>query len=233
MKQKNQLQKDLAKFEKNPLTAPISLQGSISATLVSFEKTIIQFNDYLSNQTFADESDSNVNKEKNTNRLNNLRKELDEFTNNFKNLKKAYNDANSQQRNQLFGSNSNTTSENPFSEEVTMNQRRINQNSSNSNNKNNLSYQAGLQNENSIFQRGNSQLDYILEMGQNSLNDIMEQNQILDNVQDKVTKSLRTLNVSEGTIQSINKRLFKDKLIFWIALFLMFLGMYLVLKYLR
>ncbi|SMN20069.1 similar to Saccharomyces cerevisiae YLR078C BOS1 v-SNARE (vesicle specific SNAP receptor) [Maudiozyma saulgeensis] len=237
VKQKGQLQKDLNRFEKNPQTAPISLQGSISATLVSFEKTINQYSDYLNNQPILNDQEDNINKEKNLSRLVSLREELDRFQISFKDLKKLYNEANStkNQRNQLFGST--TTSENPYNDmDTVMSQRKTTSSISTHEQQqqnSNRSYLDGLQNENSVFQRGNSQLDYILEMGQNSLNDIIEQNHILDTVQDKLTKSLRTLNVSEGTIQSVNSRLFKDKLIFWVGLFLMFLGMYLVLKWLR
>lgn len=236
MKQKSQLQRDLHRFEKNPQTAPISLQGSISATLVSFEKTVAQYADYLTNQPILNDQEDDINKEKNQSRLVSLREELDHLQTSFKDLKKLYNEANSNsnQRNQLFGST--TTSENPYNDmDTMMNQRRTAGSNAGEQRQQqqNMSYRDGLQNENSVFQRGNSQLDYILEMGQNSLNDIIEQNHILDTVQDKLTKSLRTLNVSEGTIQSVNSRLFKDKLIFWIGLILMFLGMYFILKWLR
>lgn len=171
-------------------------------------------------------SDQDTNDTKNLKRLENLKNDLAELQTQFKELKKIYNDS-VNQKNQLFTGMS--TSENPYNDiDTQMNQRRTTTGVPSQ-----KSYLEGLQDEQSVFQRGNSQLDYILEMGQNSLNDIIEQNHILDQVQDKLTKSLRTLNVSEGTIQSVNSRLFKDKMIFWVALFLLFLGMYLVLKWLR
>lgn len=91
----------------------------------------------------------------------------------------------------------------------------------------------GLQKEQSVFERGNAQLDYILEMGQQSFENIVEQNKILSKVQDRMSNGLRTLGVSEQTITSINKRVFKDKLVFWIALILLIIGIYYVLKWLR
>lgn len=48
-----------------------------------------------------------------------------------------------------------------------------------------------------------------------------------------MTKSMQTLGVSNETINKINKRVFKDKFIFWIALALMLTGFYFVLKWLR
>ena len=257
IKQKNQLQRDLTKFEKNPLTSPISLQGSISATLVSFEKTISQYEDYFKKQ-YALSSDrqgssnNSAEAEKHEGRVETLRGNLAEFQEKFKQLKRTYNEKNSahlnaHRREMLFGTpssgvdgqqvSSSSTSENPFSE-GSISQRRtggaaVPLNSNTNFGASGLLYHEGLQKEQSIFERGNAQLEYILEMGQNSLNDIIEQNQILEGVQNKLTKSLRTLNFSEETIQKINRRLFKDKLIFWIGLILLFTGMYLVMKYLR
>ena len=190
--------------------------------------------------------------EKHEGRFETLRGNLAEFQEKFKELKRAYNEKNSahlhaHRREMLFGTpsggvgdqqvSSSSTSENPFSEGA-ISQRRTGgaamaPSSNTTFGASGLSYHEGLQKEQSIFERGNAQLEYILEMGQNSLNDIIEQNQILAGVQSKLTKSLRTLHFSEETIQKVNRRLFKDKLIFWIGLILMFTGMYLAMKYLR
>lgn len=246
LKQKSQLQQDLAKFEKNPNTVPISLQGSISATLVAFEKTITQYNEHLTifqqnNDKSQEHSDQNV---KFQQRLDNLKANLAQYKNKFKDLKLKYNQEQELKKKQLFGDSNNngttatttaSSSSNPFDDQLSKrhNYQRTNTTNNRNNDPNNLDMFDGLRKERGIFQRGNLQLDMLLEMGQQSLDDIIEQNKILHSMQDKMTNSLRTLNVSEQTIQNINKRLFKDKLIFWIALFLLFLGMYLVLKYLR
>lgn len=255
VKQRNQLQNDLNKFESDLLSSSVSLQGSISATLVSFDRTIKQLDDYISRN-------SNINTNTNTNnnhddriskfkiKLDDLKIENKTYQNKFKELKTQYN------KSQLFGSvnnnnNTNSTntssssSENPFNDDNYLNKRNVlnnnNKNSSNNNTSNNIgtnydkenllpSFYENIQKEHSIFSRGNAQLDLILEMGNNSLQDLMDQNAILNNIQDKMNKTLKTLNVSQSTIDQINKRLFKDKLIFWIGLLLLFIGMYYILK---
>ncbi|CAI4047395.1 hypothetical protein SUVZ_12G1300 [Saccharomyces uvarum] len=236
VKQKNQLQQELARFEKNSLTAPISLQGSISATLVSLEKTIKQYGEHLNRykeDTNAEEIDPKF-----ANRLATLTQDLQDFTTKFKDLKQSYNESNS--RTQLFGTRASPMmeSDNPFStSEAIMNKRNVGGASANSREGSSkgagLPLYQGLQKEQTVFERGNAQLDYILEMGQQSFEDIMEQNKILSKVQDQMSNGLRTLGVSEQTIASINKRVFKDKLVFWIALILLIIGIYFVLKWLR
>ncbi|CCK72637.1 Bos1p KNAG_0L00140 [Huiozyma naganishii CBS 8797] len=225
VKQKSALQKDLARFEADPLGAPISLQGTIAATLVALEKTVRQFREYLVAHSGAPQD------EKFEARLVGLQRDLDEFTKRFKALKLQYNDSQQQQRTQLFGKGASTANENPFMDETALNKRGGAGSSQQQQRQEPLPLYQGLEKENSIFQRGNTQLDYILEMGQASLHDIIDQNEILERMQSTMSKSLRTLHVSESTIQSINSRLFKDKLIFWIALILMFTGMYFVYKW--
>ncbi|CAI1574273.1 hypothetical protein SEUBUCD646_0L01430 [Saccharomyces eubayanus] len=129
-------------------------------------------------------------------------------------------------------------SDNPFStSEAMMNKRNVGGASANSregsSNGGGLPLYQGMQKEQTVFERGNAQLDYILEMGQQSFEDIMEQNKILSKVQEQMSNGFRTLGVSEQTISSINKRVFKDKLVFWIALILLIIGIYFVLKWLR
>lgn len=124
MKQKNQLQQELARFEKNSVTAPISLQGSISATLVSLEKTVKQYAEHLNRykeDTNAEEIDPKF-----ANRLATLTQDLHDFTAKFKDLKQSYNENNS--RTQLFGSGASHVmdSDNPFStSETIMNKRNV------------------------------------------------------------------------------------------------------------
>lgn len=250
VKQRNQLQNDLSKFESDLLNSSVSLQGSISATLVSFDKTIKQLDDYISknnnnNVTSGDANDDKISIFRI--KLNDLKIENKKYQNKFKDLKTQYN------KSQLFGSinnasgggggnSSSNTSGNPFNDDNYLNKRNVlsnnrynNNNITSSYDKKNLlpSFYQNLQNENSIFSRGNAQLDLILEMGNNSLQDLMDQNLILNNIQNKMNKTLRTLNVSQSTIDQINKRLFKDKLIFWIALLLLFVGMYYIIKLFR
>lgn len=253
VKQKTQLQNDLGKFETDLLNSPVSLQGSISATLVSFDRTIKQLDDYLKRTSSGNEDTEDTSRTKFQAKLVGLQQDHKEYQAKFTQLKTEYNinraktqDINN--RNQLFGPQGTTgSSENPFNDDNLLNKRNVlgsnnssagvnNSNIYNSTGKNKSSlptYHEGLQNEASVFARGNAQLDLILEMGASSLQDIMDQNAILNKIEDKMTKSLRTLNVSQSTIDQINKRLFKDKLIFWIGLLLLFTSMYFVLKWLR
>ncbi|CCH59849.1 hypothetical protein TBLA_0C00330 [Henningerozyma blattae CBS 6284] len=241
VKQKNQLQSDLTRFDQELVTAPISLQGSISATLVSFNKTIDQYKAHLESQKnnfkFNELSEKDFEKQnKYESRLISLNESYREFSTKFKELKLKYNQSTTNARSQLFGNN--LSSDNPFDDSSVMNKRNvgggaINMNRDNSNGSSQLPLYQGLRKEQTVLERGNAQLDYLLEMGQQSLDDMIEQNQVILKMQDKMSSSLRTLGVSDSTIHMINKRVFKDKLIFWVALFLLFLGIYLVLKWLR
>lgn len=226
MKQKTLLQRDLSRFEKDLVTAPISLQGSISTTLISLEKTINQYKDYLAKYKSSTPADSEETQIKYQSRLDSLQQVLAESNEKFLKLKKEFNETNA--REQLLKSSSN-----PFDEENVMNRRNVAVQSAQAQTSSSLPLYEGLQKEQSIFERGNAQLDYILEMGQQSLEDIVEQNAVLQKVQQTMTKSLHTLGVSNETIEKINKRVFKDKFIFWTALILMFLGFYFLLKLFR
>ncbi|GAV49857.1 hypothetical protein ZYGR_0R01000 [Zygosaccharomyces rouxii] len=237
LKQKNQLTQDLTKFEKDVYTSPISLQGSISATLVAFEKTISQYKQHLNNYKASSgkggDSHDNTELLKYDSRAASLTQDYQMFSAKFKELKQQYHSSDA--RKQLFASE-----DSPFNGDSVVSRRNVMGQSSGSqaqefsgNENDSLPLYHGLEKEQSAFQRGNAQLEMILEMGYQSLDDIVEQNQILQKMQDKMTRSLTTLGVSQGTISNVNRRLFKDKLIFWIALVLMFLGMYMLVKWLR
>lgn len=240
MKQKNQLTQDLARFERDVHTSPISLQGSISATLVAFEKTISQYKQHLGNYKASSSSSGgrgfesdNAELLKYDSRAASLDQDYQMFSVKFKELKQQYHSSDA--RNQLFNREGS-----PFNGDSVVSRRNVIGQASapqaqefSGNENDSLPLYHGLQKEQSVFQRGNAQLEMILEMGYQSLDDIVEQNQILQTMQDKMTRSLTTLGVSQGTINNVNRRLFKDKLIFWIALLLMFLGMYLLLRWLR
>ena len=226
------MQVDLGKFEKDPYTSPISLQGSISATLVSFERTIEQYKDQFKKYQTNNIDGSETENVKYQNRLDSLVSAHKDFAVKFAELKEQYNKSDA--RSQLFSGSDAYKVDG----ESVVNKRSVPQVNSASprtsfDHRAGLPLYNGLQKEQSIFQRGNAQLDLILEMGHQSLDDLVEQNQILRKVQDRMSSSLRTLGVSEGTIQMINRRAFKDKLIFWFAFILMLIGFYFVFKWLR
>lgn len=225
-KQKTLLQRDLERFERDLSVAPISLQGSIAATLVSLEKTIGQYREHLTRFHATDPSGDESSKAKYQARLDALQHDFESAKQRFQSLKKKYNEANS--REQLLKSSSN-----PFDEESSMSKRNTTGTASQGQANSSLPLYQGLQKEQSVFERGNAQLDYLLEMGQQSLGDIIDQNAVLSKMESQMTKSMQTLGVSNDTIQKINKRVFKDKFIFWGALALLFLGIYFVLKWVR
>lgn len=238
IKQRSLLNKDLGKFEKELVTAPISLQGAIATTLVSFEKTLHQYKEQYKQYQINSSDDNDETKLKYETRLQTLTQDYEDAKGKFTELKQKYSEINA--RDQLFNQQASMV------EETVMNKRNINappqtsfgigaldQNSERMtiNSAAGLPLYEGLRKENSIFERGNAHLDRILQMGQESLEDIMEQNRVLQRLQSQMTKSLHVLGVSNETIEKINKRLFKDKLIFYIGLLLLILGIYFVLKW--
>lgn len=226
IKQKNQLNNDLTNYE-NSLstnTNSVSLQGSISTTLLLFNKSITQFEKQKKNINPTDE-------EKFNKKLKTLRDSYDEIFTRFDDLKKK-NQENTAAVNQISNADNPFSVSNTSSSTMT-NRKLLNANFGNNNNANADDLLPLYEKEHSIFQRTNQQLDHILEMGSSTFDDLIDQNQILSKIQDKMTKSFVTLGLSNETIAVINKRVFKDKFIFYIALVLLFLGMYLVLKWLR
>lgn len=232
------LNKDLAKLEKELVTAPISLQGAIATTLVSLEKTIGQYSEHFKQYQQNNPDDEEETRLKYETRLQTLQQDYEDAKKKFKELKEKHAQTNA--REQLLQQSS-------VVEENIMNKRNIsvptqpsggfsvgsNQDQERTmiNSAAGLPLYEGLRKENSMFERGNAQLDRILQMGQESLEDIMEQNQVLQKLQSQMNKSLHTLGVSHETIERINRRVFKDKFIFYIALLLLFLGIYFILKW--
>ncbi|SCV02281.1 LAMI_0G17524g1_1 [Lachancea mirantina] len=230
LKQKALLHRDLARFDAERSTAPISLQGSISASLISLEKTLSQYRDQFTKYQASKVEDDEETEIKYQNRLNSLQSDYEDAKRRFEELRTQFNETNA--REQLLKSSSN-----PFDEGSFVNRRNIGTSANPGADAPQIQIQrdlySGLQREQSIFERGNAQLDYILEMGQQSLEDIIEQNTILQKAQQQMTKTLHTLGVSDQTINSINRRVFKDKIIFWISLILLLLGFYFVTKLFR
>ncbi|CDO92900.1 unnamed protein product [Kluyveromyces dobzhanskii CBS 2104] len=233
------LNKDLGRFEKELATAPISLQGAIATTLVSLEKTLHQYKEQYKQYQVNSPDDSEETKLKYETRLQTLTHDYEDAKLKYAELKKRSAEYNA--REQLLNQQASTV------EETVMNKRNINappqQTSFRMGNPDQqtgrttinsaagLPLYEGLRKENSIFEKGNAQLDRILQMGQESLEDIVEQNKVLRRLQSQMSKGLHTLGVSNETIEKINKRLFKDKLIFYLGLILLILGIYFVLKW--
>lgn len=207
------------------------MQGSISISLVSFEKTINQYKDHFNKYRAGNSTGDDQVQLKHESRLGTLQEELEIFKTKFHDLKKIYNEQ--------IHVNSFIHPNTSYDGETIMNKRNVSNLSAMKdssertmiNSAAGLPLYEGLRKEESMFERGNAQLDRILHIGQESLDNIMEQNKILQKAQTQMIKSLTTLGVSKETIDKINKRVFKDKFIFWISLTLMFVGFYFVLRW--
>lgn len=243
VKQRSLLNKDLGKLEKESIVAPISLQGTIATTLISLEKTISQYKEQLKQYGLNNADDDEATKLKYETRLQTLTQDYEDAKSKFMELKAKL--SNSIAREQLLRQDTSMVEDN------VMNKRNINtrqqplstfgigETSDGDHERTTINSAAGLplyggmKKEHSIFDRSNAQLDRIIQMGQESLDDIIEQNKVLQRLQSQMSKSLHTLGISDETIEKINKRVFKDKLIFYVALLLLILGIYFVQKWFR
>lgn len=69
-------------------------------------------------------------------------------------------------------------------------------------------------------------------MGKQAFDDLVEQNEIINNVRDKMSQGLSTLGVSKETVGLIERKAWEDKWIFYIgAIFTLYI-MYLIWYYL-
>ncbi|CCH42443.1 hypothetical protein BN7_1988 [Wickerhamomyces ciferrii] len=220
------LRKDISQFESQLNTAPLSLQGSIVANLSTLTKTIDEYESLAKNESQPEKQ------EKARIRLINFKKDIQELRTKYQNLKKTRDDQLEEttrsellnRRGHYNGQSSITSSSsaNPFdSQQGTQQQPQQQQ-----------SYHDGLYKENSTLSRGNQQLDEILEMGMEAFDELVASNELIRKFQSKVTDSLSTLGVSQGTIRTIEKRAFEDKWLFYGGAILMFIILYYIYKWL-
>ncbi|OBA18582.1 uncharacterized protein OGAPODRAFT_11120 [Ogataea polymorpha] len=227
--QTQQLRKDLEQFEKDPTSAQLSLIGQITTTITNLSRTLQDYEDYIVKQTLnLNESQ----KLKNENRLASLKNELLEYKLKTQSLKKQREEGLAEvNRNQLFANRSTAISENPYDDSnVSSVTNRGGQ--SRQEQLSGLSMQEGLQKEQSVLERSNQQLDEILEMGRMAFDDLVEQNEVVLKMKERMSSSLQTLGVSKATIRQIEKKAFEDKWIFYIGAALTLYVMYLIWKYL-
>lgn len=224
MKQTQQLRKDLEVFEQDPVNTQLSTIGQITTTITQLSRILQEYDDFISKQTLNENS-----KLKNETRLLNFQNELSESKIKFQSLKKQREEELAQiSKNSLFNNTSTAVSDNPYESNTV-----VNRHANNSQQHSGLSMQEGLYKEQSILQRGDEQLDAILEMGQQAFSDLVEQNEIIKKTQQKMVQSLETLGVSRETIRKIEKKAFEDRWIFYIGAILTLYCFYLILKYLR
>ncbi|ODV59106.1 Bos1p ASCRUDRAFT_77499 [Ascoidea rubescens DSM 1968] len=232
LKQTQLLHKDLNTFENNYKDAPLSLQGQISTTISSLDRTLLDYSKLSSNEHDP------VKKEKISIRISNFEKQLSESKVLFQSIKKKkQNYIEEYQRNQLFISPESNLN-NRFQNRSTHNGNSHNSNSTSISNDNpysqsNIDYNHNLHKETQNLNRSNQQLDEILEMGREAFDNIVEQNEYIRLIQNKLLNSLNTLGVSQSTIRQIDKIAFKDKWFFYIGALLVFLFFYLIIKFFK
>ncbi|XBW34821.1 hypothetical protein QEN19_000387 [Hanseniaspora menglaensis] len=259
-KQKQLLIKDITKFEaflrsngelNNNLNSIISTQGSIQTTLISLKKTIEKYKQQYENVVKTNrEDDEGDDGEilKIQSRLSVLQNEYKNFDEKFKDLKNQFEelkkknlfatsyssvDGGNNSTLQNRGTRSLNISENPMSSNVEENS------ASNIFEKKPIGHDENIfganyyNDERSILNKTNKKLDQILEMGTATLDDIMEQNQILVKVQSKMTSTLKTLGVSNQTINKVNKIVLKDKIRFYTSLIVFMVLCWLTIHFLK
>ncbi|KAH3679218.1 hypothetical protein WICPIJ_008687 [Wickerhamomyces pijperi] len=206
LKQITQIRKDLNEFESNLTSTSLSLQGTISVNISSLGKTI---EDY---ETFGKNEIDEVKQEKFQTRLTNFKRDIIELKARFTDLKTQREESiQEKNRSELLRRNTvqqQASTDNPFSTNLQQQQQKQQQQSS-------MAYNEGLFKETNILQRGNAQLDEILEMGHQAMDELVHSNEIIRNFQRKLNGSLTTLGLSQETIRMIDKRAFQDKWIFY------------------
>lgn len=205
--------RDLASFEKNLSTSPMSLQGTIITSLTAFKKTIKEYNDLVTQK--------NVSEEKHEARLHKFQDDLAQFTAKFDSLRNQRElQLQAESHLELMGRRHGSASENPYDSNQAANQA-----------PQLLEYLEGLYKEKQSLSRGTQQLDQILEMGQSALEDLVDQNETLRRLGATFERSLLTLGVSQGTIRRVERRAKQDKWLFWGGVLVMFVMCYYIIRW--
>ncbi|OBA21338.1 V-snare-domain-containing protein [Metschnikowia bicuspidata var. bicuspidata NRRL YB-4993] len=215
VRQTQMVTRDLAAFEKNLSTSPMSLQGTIITSLTAFKKTIKEYGDLMNQNNFTEE--------KHKIRLEKFRADLEQFQLKFDSLRKQREVLlQAESRQELMGRRT-VNSDNPYGQ-TTDPQSGMAQQAQ-------MGYSEGLYKEKQSLGRGSQQLDMILEMGQSTLGDLVDQNETLKRLGSKFEESLMTLGVSQGTIRRVERRAKQDKWIFWSLVVLFFVLCYFIMKW--
>lgn len=174
-------------------------------------------------EVFGKNEIDEVKVEKFKTRLQNFKRDLSEIKTKFLELKnKREESIQEKNRSELLNRRNAITvaQDNPFSTQQQQQQQQTS-----------MAYTEGLHKENGILGRGNSQLDDILEMGHQTLDELVHSNEMIRNFQRTLQGSLTTLGVSQETIRAIDKRAFQDKWIFYGAFLLFIVLCYYFLKW--
>lgn len=209
----------------------ISLIGAISTTVTSVGRLLGDFDNYVSNQTDVEAQ------KKNQNRLDRLKTEYEEAKREFLALKERREETiresekvrREQERSALFGQTEDIAgkasgvSDNPYSVEFRSN-RKLHYEKMDTN--------GMLMDQEMKLNSSNAKLDEILELGRHAFGDIVEQNETVLKVREKMSQGLSTLGVSHNTVLQIEKVMWEDRIIFYLGAAVTFFIMWLIWKYL-
>lgn len=212
VKQTQLLSRDLANFEKNLSTSPMSFQGQIITTLTAFKKTVKEYNELIHQNNFKEE--------KHQVRLEKFQTDLASFQAKFDDLRRRREALIQNEQHQELMGRRHVSSDNPYDANQAANLGPAQ-----------MSYSEGLYKEKQSLSRGSQQLDQILEMGQSAFEDLVEQNETLRMLGSKFEQSLVTLGVSQGTIRKVEKRAKQDKWLFWGLVIIFFIICFFLIRW--
>jgi len=240
LKQSTAVRKDLDTFAAAPATASPALQGQLSTTLTSLNRTVQDYENLSRSELNAEK------KEKAVERIKNFRADLASYRAQFDQLKKEREASiNSNNRSELLGRRPHhaATPENPYAHASSS----VGNSAfapAHRNTQDGLQFGGGggQQNftreehalrEQSFFATANSQLDEYLDRGRAVLGDLGQQREILKGTQKRLYSVANTLGVSGDTIRMVERRAMQDKWIFWGGVVVFFSFCALVLYFLR
>jgi len=222
LKQSQSLKRDLDTFAASPLSSNLALQGQISATLATLQRTIDEYDSMARRELVTAKQD------KAFARIRNFRSEATESRNLFEKLKKEREEIiNNMNRTELLDRrpHHSATPDNPYS--ISAN--------------NSISSSVQSQQQTSPFHtvptefisRTGEQLDEFLDRGRAVLGDLIEQREILKSTQRKIYSAANTLGISNETIRYIERRSKQDRLFFFIGVLICLISFYYIIKWFR
>ncbi|KAF2429376.1 transporter bos1 [Tothia fuscella] len=233
LRQASSIRKDLDNLAEGVMSSP-ALLGTINTSLISFSRTIDDYNKLAKQELVPDKQT------KAYERIKNFRTELSDYRDRFQRLKQEGEERQTTQAHtELLGRRPHhaATPENPYA-----NTSSATQSVSRYGGGPQLSFGASPEDatreshalrEQSFFQRTHNQMDEYLEIGANALGDLGQQKEMLKNTQRKLYSVGNTLGISGDTIRMVERRARQDKWIFWAGVIVFFGFCYSVLRWLR
>lgn len=209
VRQTASIRQKLTAFETDP--SP-SLQGSIAAGITQLIKTVDEYEGFVKKETDDDKL------QKASLKLSAFRQDVGQFKRRFQELKRLREEATHEFNRSELLNRRPQASDNPYENQQSAQAQP-------------MAYREGLQREHNTLERGNIQLDQILAMGQESFEELVASNQIIQQIGQKLTGTLGTLGMSQGTIRLIERRAKEDKYVFWGCMIVFFVCCYYIYKW--